>query len=82
MKLENKVKAVKQEKSYGSLYLNTKDCPFLKDSSIDDEVEMTVTLKIRSLRKPDSWDISEKGMKPTDIIVDGNITKISEKKLK
>jgi len=82
MKLDSKVKAVKKEKSYGTLYLNSKDCPFIKDATIGDEVEMTITLKIKELRAPDHWDISEKGMKPTDVITSGNIVNISKKEKK
>jgi len=82
MKLESKVKAVKQEKSYGTLYLSSKDIPSGADAVIGDVLELTISLKVTQLRAPDQWDISEKKMGPKDVLVSGNITKISEKSVK
>ena len=76
MKIDSKVKAIKAEKSFGSLYLNSKDAPFLKDASIGDVVKVEISLKIRSLRAPDNWDISEKKLSPTDVVVEGTIVKL------
>lgn len=78
MKVEQKVKAVKQEKSYGTLHLNSGDTPFVKKATIGQMMEVTVTLKITELRQPDRWDISEGKMKLTDVMVRGNIVKIEE----
>jgi hypothetical protein len=79
MKLESKVKAVKKEKSFGHLNIKSGDAPFLADASIDDVVELTVSLKVKELRAADNWDISEKRMNVGDITVSGSIVKISEK---
>jgi hypothetical protein len=78
MKLENKVKQVKEEKSYGNLYVNSKDLPFIKDVSIGDIVELTIKLKVTQLRQPDRWEVSEQKLNPKDVIVSGSITKIEK----
>jgi hypothetical protein len=73
MKLENKVKAVKQVKSYGNLHLSSKDLPEVKNLSLGDKITLAIEVDVRGLRKPDRWEISEEGMKPGDIRADINI---------
>lgn len=83
MKLESKVKAVpKPKKSYGTLHLNSQDYPELKSMSIGNVKECTITSEVVALRKPDNWDISEKGMKPGDVIATVEIRSIKMPKKK
>ena len=79
MKLPNKVKAVKEEKSYGHLTLNSSNFPFVKDCTIGEVKELTIKLKVKELRAPSKWDISEGGMKPNDVIIGGSIVGIEHK---
>ena len=72
------LKQVKEEKSYGSLYVNSKDLPFIKDVSIGDIVELTIKLKVTQLRQPDRWEVSEQKLNPKDVIVSGSITEIEK----
>lgn len=79
MKLANKVQQVKPEKSFGHLTINSKDFAFVKDLKIGSEAEFEINVKIKGLRAPDNWDISEQGMKPGDIIAEVMIKNISHK---
>lgn len=79
MQLESKVKAVKEEKSYGHLNINSQNFPFVKDCKIGEVKELTIKLRVKGLRAPDKWEISEQKMKPTDVIVQGNIVGIEHK---
>lgn len=79
MKLTNKVQQVKPEKSYGHLTINSKDFAFAKDLKIGSETELEIKVKIKGLRAPDNWDISENGMKPGDIIAEVMVKNISHK---
>lgn len=81
MKLESKVKAVKEAKSYGTLNLNSQDYPEIKDMSIGDIKKCVITSEVVSLRKPDRWEISDQKMKPTDVIVRVEIRKIEMPKM-
>ena len=76
MKLKNKVQAVKEVKSYGTLNLNSQDYPEIADLSIGDVKTCVITSEVTSLRKPDRWEISEQKMKPTDVIARVEIRKI------
>lgn len=81
MKLKQSVSpSVKEEKNYGSLHLNSKDFPFLKDVSIGEVVELTVKLRIKELRQPDVWEVSQSKMNPKDILVGGPIITLSKEK--
>ena len=73
MKLEAKVKAIIEPKSYGQITLNSGDFPGVKDLTLGDKKEITISVDITALRKPDRWDISEKRMKPTDVIANVRI---------
>lgn len=78
MKLDSKIKVVpKPKKSFGTLHLNSQDYPELKNMSIGDVKDCTITSEVVALRKPDHWDISEKGMKPGDVIATVEIRKIN-----
>jgi len=79
MKLSSKVTAVKEEKSYGHLTLNSSDHPEVLDCKIGETKELTITVKVKGLRQPDNWQISEQGMKPKDVIAEVIITGISHK---
>ena len=80
MKLESKVKAVKQEKSFGHLNLNSSTHEFIKSCKIGEEKELTIKVKVKGLRQPDRWEISEEKMKPTDVIASVNIVEIKSHK--
>jgi hypothetical protein len=70
----------KPEKNYGRLHLSSKDFPFLKDVSIGEVVELTVKLKVKELRQPDMWEVSQDKVSPKDILVSGPIVKIEKEK--
>jgi hypothetical protein len=76
MKIESKVKAVKAEKSYGNLTLNSKEMPSVKDCKLNDVIQITATCRVDTLRSPDIWDIQERGMKATDVLAHVIITKL------
>jgi hypothetical protein len=80
MQLENKVKAVKEEKSYGNLQLSSATHPFVKDLKLGEATEITITVKVTSLRQPDRWEISDKQAKPTDVHASVNVTNIKPHK--
>ena len=80
MKLENKVKAVKQEVSFGHLNINSSKFPFVKDMKIGEKTTLTIDVEIKGLRAPDRWEMQENGMKPTDINASVNITNIKAHK--
>ena len=75
MQLKQAVKAVKEVPSYGHLTLKSKDFPKVKDLKIDDEIEVTVKLKVTSLRSVDPWEISD-GAKLGDIRAGADIKNI------
>ena len=77
MKIENKIKAVKEEKSYGHLTLNSSEFPFVKDLSIGDIKQCVITTRVKELREASKWEISDKMAKPGDIFVSVTITDIS-----
>lgn len=79
MKLSSQVKAVKEEKSYGHLTLNSADHPEVLDCKIGETKELTITVKVKGLRQPDRWEISEKQMKPKDVVANVIITDIKHK---
>jgi hypothetical protein len=72
--LKNKVKVVKEEKSFGHLNFHSKDFPEVKEFELNKTVELIVTLKVNSLRSPDRWEIAEQKMNPKDVTASGNIT--------
>jgi hypothetical protein len=72
--LKNKVKAVKEEKSFGHLNIHSKDFPDVSEFKLTETIELTVTLKVNSLRSPDRWEIAEQKMNPKDIMAAGTIT--------
>lgn len=76
MKVENKVKAIKVAKSYGSLHLNSKDTPGVKDLTIGEKKTITIEVEITGLRKPDRWEIQEEKMNPNDVKVNMEIRKV------
>jgi len=73
MKLESKVKAVKQEPSYGHINLSSSSMPEVKDLKIGSTISLTIDVEIKSLRAPDQWEISNEGKKPGDITAGLNI---------
>ena len=80
MQLTQKIKpAPKEEKSYGHLNLNSATHTFIKDCKIGEEKEITIKIRVKGLRQPDRWEISEEKMKPTDVIANVNIIDISHK---
>jgi hypothetical protein len=79
MKIENKIKAVKEEKSFGSLYLSSTDFPFIKDLGIGDTTELEIKVKVKGLRMPDRWEISESKANPKDIRADIIILSVEHK---
>ena len=82
MKLKSKVTAVKKEKSYGSLSLNSSDYPEISKCSVGDIKEFDITVKVKGLRQPDMWEVSEENAKPTDVIANVIITSIKHKSSK
>lgn len=76
MKVTNKIKAIKEVKSYGHLTLRSNEIPAVKDLQLGDGQKLTITVDVTELRKPDQWDISEGRMKATDIIVGARIMKV------
>lgn len=88
MKVAQKISVAKKEpKSYGQITLNSANFPGVKDLTLGDKQNIMVSVDIRSLSKPDRWQISEEGMKPTDVIARINIlgvtlpTKAMKKKM-
>ena len=81
MKLENKVKAVKETKSYGHLTLRSSDVPATKNLTLGDKQTLIIEVDVQALRKPDRWDISENGMKPGDVIAEVRILKVESPKI-
>lgn len=79
MKLTEKVSKVKEEISHGTLYLDSKSFPFVKDLKLNEEAEMMIKVKIKSLRSPDNWEITEKKLNPKDVLAQVNISKIEHK---
>jgi len=73
MELKPKVKAIKEPKSYGHITLNSSDFPGVADLTLGEKKEITISVDIRALEKPDSWQISEGRLKPTDVIARINI---------
>lgn len=67
MKLEAKTKAVKEVKSYGHLNLSSKEFPAIKDLTLGEDINITVTVNINSLRAPDMWEIANNHANPKDI---------------
>lgn len=82
MKIQSKIKAVKQEKSYGNLRLSSADFPGVKELDIKETLTLTVEVEVKGLRSPDNWEVSEGGAKPTDIFADVNIKNITLPKKK
>lgn len=82
MKLESKVKAVKEEKSYGHLTLNSADHPEVAECKIGEEKELTIKIRVKGLRQPDRWEIQDKQMKPKDVVANVIITDIKHKSAK
>jgi hypothetical protein len=83
MQLGQKIKpAPKEEKSYGHLNLNSATAPFVKDCKIGEEKEVTIKIRVKGLRQPDRWEVSEEKMKPTDVIASVNVIGISHKSSK
>ncbi|KKM03701.1 hypothetical protein LCGC14_1771780 [marine sediment metagenome] len=68
MLVKSKVTAIKEIKSYGHITLNSGDFPGVKDLTLGDKKDITISIDITELRKPSQWDISEERMKPTDVI--------------
>lgn len=80
MKIEPKIKVVvPEEKSYGSLTLNSKEHPFVKDLKLGVETECYITVKVKGMRVADRWEISEGLSKPGEIRVELLIAKIEHK---
>jgi hypothetical protein len=71
--LKQKVSVVKEEKSFGHLNISSKDFPDAKNFTLGKTIELTVTLKLNSLRSPDRWEVAEQKMNPTDVTASGNI---------
>lgn len=74
--LKNQIAAVKEEKSYGTLRLSSKDYPEVSEMTIGDVKECTITTKVTALRKADRWEIQDKQAKVGDIFASVEITKI------
>jgi hypothetical protein len=79
MIVPQKIKSVKEEKSYGNLYLSSNDLPFVKDLKIGDMTEFEIKVKVTALRMPDRWEVSEGRAKPKDIKADVIILSIEHK---
>lgn len=77
MELKSKVTAVKEEKSYGHLTLNSGQFPFVNDLKIGEEKECMIKVKVKGLRQADKWEISNKEAKQGDIFASVNITGIT-----
>ncbi len=77
MKLESKVTAIKEEKSYGTLHLSSPKFPFVKELKIGDIKECIIKTKVTSLRAADNWEIANKEAKVGDISVSVIITDIT-----
>lgn len=75
--LSQKVKPVKEVKSYGSLHLTSKDLPNVKNLSIGDKLTITTDIEVVGLRKPDRWEIQNDNLRPTDIKVNVEIRKVN-----
>lgn len=75
-KIQSKIKAVKEVKSYGHINLNSKDFPQVKDLKINTTIQVLVTLDINSLNSPARWEIAEGNSKPSDVRASGSITKV------
>jgi hypothetical protein len=79
MELKSKVSAVKKEKSYGHLSLNSKELPFVKNLKIGESAEFEIKVKIKGLRTPDQWEVSNEKINPKDIIASVEITGVEHK---
>lgn len=79
MELKSKVSVVPKQKHYGQITLNSKDTPDVKKFKIGDEIDLIVKVKIKHLRQPDNWEISEEKFNPKDVLAGADIIKIEHK---
>ena len=61
------VKTKEKTKRKERLSLNSLDVPEIKDWPIGDEYEVTVKVKMNSIREVDKWDMDEYGYKKGDV---------------
>ena len=80
MKLVQKVTAVKEPKSYGHITLNSSDFPEVANLKLGDKQTFEITVDVTALRKPDSWEVSNNKVKPSDVIASIRVTNVKIEK--
>ena len=72
----------KNERYKGSINIDSDQIPEAKNWKLDDEVEVTVKIKVKALRKPDRWEKEDYEMTDKTIKVDSEVMSISTDKPK